>query len=73
MHSIAHRGCHDTAPKPWKHVPKMTGDYDLDATILHRKNPDMARRLAQHLRTPVGPSYGIRTQSTAYNGNHGDD
>jgi hypothetical protein len=51
----------------------MTGDYDLDATIMHRSNRDMVSRLGQHLRATSGASYGVRTGNTAYSGNHGDD
>lgn len=72
MHNLAHRGCHDCAPKPWKVVPNVTGDYDLDATIMHRRNRDMAARLAQHL-ARTAPTYGARTHYTGYSGNHGDD
>ena len=72
MHRIAHRGCHDCAPPAWRGVPKMTGDYDLDATILHRKNPDMAHRLSQHISAPRGVSYGPRIRAQNH-GNYGDD
>jgi hypothetical protein len=73
MHSIAHRGCHDCAPKPWRHVPKLTGDYDFDATIMHRKNKDMATRIGQHLSASRGDRTGRRVQRGANHGNHGDD
>ena len=74
MHRLAHQGSHAAcSPAPWHAVPKVTGDYDLDATILHRKNRDMAARLGQHLRATSCAAYGVRTASTAYNGNHGDD
>lgn len=72
MHAIAHRGCHDCAPKAWKRVPNVTGDYDLDATILHRKNRDMAARLKQHIAAPA-PTYSPRTSYHGYSGNHGDE
>lgn len=52
MHQVAHRGCHTCAPKGWHGVPNVTGDYDLDATIMHRSNRDMARKIGQHLRQP---------------------
>ena len=51
----------------------MTGDYDLDATILHRKNPDMAHRLSQHISTPRGVPYSPRVARGTNHGNHGDD
>ncbi len=64
MHSIAHEGCHDDcAPKAWHDVPKVTGDYDLDATILHRENPQLPRRLALYVKR--GKAY---TPVTGYNG-----
>lgn len=72
MHNVAHKGCHTCAPKPWKAVPNVTGDYDMDATIMHRKNRDMASRLSQHL-ARTATSYNIRSAYTGYNGNHGDD
>jgi hypothetical protein len=73
MHRVAHRGCHDCAPRAWRHVPNLTGDYDLDATILHRKNPDMAHRLSQHISAPRGMAYRPRVAKGANHGNHGDD
>lgn len=56
--------CHQCAPKEWRHTPNMTGDYDLDSTIMHRGNRDMPARLGQHLSSGSGPR-------TAYNGYHG--
>jgi hypothetical protein len=75
MHALAHRGCHDCAPKAWHNVPKVTGDYDLDATIMHRKNKDMAARLNMYLATPrvVAGAYGPRSGYTHQGGYHGDD
>ena len=72
MHNLAHRGCHDCAPKGWKGVPNVTGDYDFDATIMHSKNRDMATRLNQHL-AHVNPTYTPRQGYHGYNGNHGDE
>jgi hypothetical protein len=72
MHRVAHRGVHQCAPKAWRAVPNMTGDYDLDATILHRNNPDMAHRLAQHISAPRGMAYRPRHYQDNH-GNHGDD
>lgn len=73
MHQVARKGCHDCAPGPWKKVPNVTGDYDLDATILHRRNPDMAHRLNQHIARAGGGNYVHRTMSSGNHGNHGDD
>jgi hypothetical protein len=70
MHRLGRHGCHEISPKGWHTVPNLTGDYDLDATILHRSNRDMSRKLAQHL-TP-GNAYGPRGYH-GYQGYHGDD
>jgi hypothetical protein len=62
MHQMAHSGCHDCCPNGWKDVPKMTGDYDLDATILHRHNKDLPDRLRLYVKR------GAYSSKTAYNG-----
>lgn len=64
--------CHNCAPKAWRHTPNLTGDYDLDATIMHRPNRDMAARLNQHLAKPRG-AYGTRSAYNGYAGDHGDE
>jgi hypothetical protein len=66
MRELAHAGCHDCAPAAWRKVPKVTGDYDLDATIMHRKDTDLPDRIRTHLSGP-------RTAYTAYHNYHGDD
>lgn len=69
MHKLAHAGSHDSdSPKGWHDVPNCTGDYDLDATILHRSNRDLPARLELYIkRNAYGPK-------TAYNGYmNGDD
>ena len=68
MHRLAHRGCHDCAPAAWHRVPKVTGDYDLDATIGHSPNRDMAGKLSMYA---GGNPYGPRTSYDPYDG--GDD
>lgn len=74
MHRLAHQGSHRAcSPRPWRAVPKVTGDYDLDATIMHRGNSDLPHRLAQHLKQQAGPAYSPRTNTNGYHGNHGDD
>lgn len=66
MHLLFHNGCHDDdAPKAWHDVPKMTGDYDLDATILHRHNKDLPDRLKLYVKRR---SYGKRTGYSGYRG-----
>lgn len=65
-------GSHECAPKDWRGVPKITGDYDLDATILHRRNTDLPHRLALYTRT-VGEPYHSRGAYHGYAGYHGDE
>lgn len=69
MHQLAHAGSHDAdAPKGWHDVPNVCGDYDLDATILHRSNRDLPARLELYIKRN---SYGPRTAYNAYGA--GDD
>ena len=73
MHDLRHAGCHDCAPKAWRGVPNVTGNYDLDATIMHRGNSDLPARLRTHLAS-AAQSYSPRVGYTSsYHGNHGDD
>lgn len=55
------------APKDWHDVPNVTGDFDLDATILHRDNPNLKDRLALYCKHTNSIAYGPRT---GYNGYH---
>jgi len=64
--------CHACAPKAWRRVPDLTGDYDLDATIEHRDNTDMAHRLALYVRKPSA-AYNPRNAYHGYSGYHGDE
>jgi hypothetical protein len=76
MHRLAHQGSHRAcSPKAWHAVPKVTGDYDLDATIMHRKNGDMAARLQTYLRQPRGAAgaYGPGSAYGGYSRSGGDD
>lgn len=61
---------HECAPKDWRDVPNLTGDYDLDATIEHRSNTDMPQRLAMY--TTRGRAYGALSAYNAYRNYHGD-
>lgn len=71
MHRIHGQGeNHECAPKDWRDVPNLTGDYDLDATIEHRNNTDMPRRLAMY--TTRGRSYGHTSAYNGYRNYHGD-
>lgn len=65
---MGHQGCHDCAPKGWRGVPKVTGDYDLDATIGHSPNRDMAGKLSLYV---TRNAYGPRTAYDPYGS--GDD
>lgn len=71
MEEVAHNGKHACAPKPWREVPNVTGDYDLDATIMNRRNADMPARLNLHV-TKRGTAYGPLTGYGAYHNYHGD-
>ena len=63
---------HELAPKEWRRTPNMSGDYDLDATIIHRKNRDMAKKLDMHItKRAYKPKSGYR--GGGYSGYHGDD
>jgi len=74
MHRLAHSGTHDSAsPKGWHQVPKVTGDYDLDATIEHRSNRDMPHRLALYTKGGRVNAYGYKTGYRGYHGYGGDD
>jgi hypothetical protein len=73
MHRLARRGSHrNDSPKSWHSVPNVTGDYDFDATILHRSNSDMPKRLQLYVKTK-GPAFGPRTAYNGYHGYGGDD
>jgi hypothetical protein len=62
MQAMGHRGNHICAPKGWRDVAMLSGDYDLDATIEHRQNSDLPARLAQYVKRDA------YAQRTAYNG-----
>ena len=73
MHRLAHGGCHDScSPKGWHDVPVVSGDYDMDATIMHRSNKDLPRRLEMYVKHRVN-AYGPRTSYDGYHGYSGDD
>lgn len=72
MHRLADSGCHECAPKGYRGVPNVTGDSDLDGTIMHRSNKDMPKRLELYVKHP-GNAYGARTAYSGYHGNHGDE
>ena len=63
---------HQCAPREWRDIPRITGDYDLDATILHRHNKDLPHRLLLYIRKGAFP-YNPRSAYNGYSGMHGDD
>lgn len=69
MHKLGHNGCHQCAPKGWRTTPNVTGDYDLDQTILHRHNKDLPHRLELYTKRR---SYGPLTAYSAYHNYSGD-
>ena len=50
MKAPKHHPCHQCAPRGWRTTPNMTGDYDMDATIMHRENKSIPDRLSLYLR-----------------------
>jgi hypothetical protein len=69
---MARGACHVCAPKDWKTVPDLTGDYDFDATIMHSKNRDLPARLALYVKGPKN-AYGPRTGYNSMHAYSGDD
>lgn len=64
---------HQVAPAEWRaSTPNITGDYDLDATIMHRPNRNLPDRLELYTRHPKR-GYGPRTAYNGYSGYHGDE
>ena len=61
--------CHDCAPNGWRgRTPNLTGDYDLDETMIHRSNKDMPNRLKMYI-----GRYKPVTGYDGYDNYHGDD
>lgn len=72
MHAVnGSSHCHECAPAPWRDVPDVTGDYDLDATIMHRENKALPARLALYTRR--GRTGGPLTAYSGYHGYSGDN
>jgi len=70
MRALAHSGNHVCAPKAWRDVPIVSGDYDTDATIAHRSNANLPARLELYTSRDA---YGPLTGYDAYSGYHGDN
>ena len=66
-----HYPTHKCAPEGWRQTPFITGDYDLDATILNRHNKDLPHRLELYTRRTKSP-YGALTGYNAISNYHGD-
>lgn len=62
--------CHACAPKAWRDIPNISGDYDFDATVAHRDNPSLPDKMAMYLRK--GKSFGPVTAYNGYGGYGGD-
>ena len=56
---------HECCPQGWRDVPNLVGDYDLDATILHRDNPSLPDRLSLYVKR--GNAYGPSSGYHGYN------
>ena len=63
---------HKCSPKDWRKTPMITGDYDMDATIMHNNNKDVPKRLALYTKKNSN-AYGPRTAYNGYDGYSGDD
>jgi hypothetical protein len=61
---------HQACPKDWRDVPNLVGDYDLDATILHRANPSLPQRLSLYVKR--AGAYHPRTGYSGYGNYQGD-
>jgi hypothetical protein len=72
MKAMSHGECHQCAPREWRGLPNLTGDYDLDSTIEHRSNKDLPHRLALYTRRGSAP-YNPRSAYNGYAGYHGDE
>jgi len=71
--------CHDCAPQDWKMTPNITGDFEMDASIMHAKAKRLHTDLVHHVKAEglwnhTDPNaYHPRTAYRGYDGYHGDD
>lgn len=70
MRKIAGIQNHWCAPKQWRTVQAITGDYVFDRSVAACKNTDMANHIQDHL--SEGPGYGPLTGYNGYRNYHGD-
>jgi hypothetical protein len=66
---------HTVAPPEWRRTANITGDYEMDASILHNKNKSVPSKLKMYVKTDIGgnPTYGPRTAYDGYSAYSGDD
>ncbi len=72
---------HQCAPIDWRHTPNMTGDFEMDASIMNAKAKRLKTDLIHHIKAdglwnsiaPGDTAYGYRTGYRGYEGYHGDD
>lgn len=62
---------HSCAPKSWRHTPNITGDYDMDASIMHSNSKALPSKLETHVISDSG-AYGPHRYN-GYSGYKGDD
>ncbi len=62
---------HTAAPEIWRRTPNITGDYEMDASIVHCKNKSVPGKLQSHLLNDS--PYGPRTAYDGYSGYKGDN
>lgn len=72
MKRPSHTPSHCFCPKEWRHIPDMTGSYELDAVLRHNPNKDLPSRLELYL-DREDPLYGPKTGYSGYHGYSGDD
>ena len=62
---------HTAAPQIWRRTPNITGDYEMDASIVHCKNASVPAKLGMYI-SGDGPGYGPLSGYNAYHNYHGD-
>lgn len=63
---------HTVAPKAWRQTSNLTGDYEMDASILHSRNKSVAAKIESHL-SDGAAAYSPRTAYNGYDGYKGDN
>ena len=65
---------HEYAPKAWRRTAVITGDYDMDASIVHCKNKAVPGKLKMYVAANHEQSeYGTRSGYNGYSGYSGDE